>query len=180
VCEGVLWRLSVPATTRPVKLARSAAHRWHGAERWWRTTAVPWRCARCGTLRATCHPDPGRPTNPAPYLRRERCADANPPRIEAGLRSWSVHKSRAFYQPPPRAVTPAMQTHLSPESRTPLTAERRPSSASACIGGFARKPVRRIMAGDERDGPARTNLLMKQVLEGRKLPAARSNIWIAA
>jgi glycolate oxidase FAD binding subunit len=36
-----LWRLSVPATTRPVKLPGRQLIEWHGAERWWRTTAVP-------------------------------------------------------------------------------------------------------------------------------------------
>jgi FAD/FMN-containing dehydrogenase len=36
-----LWRLSVPATAGPVKLPGRQLIEWHGAERWWRTTAVP-------------------------------------------------------------------------------------------------------------------------------------------
>jgi glycolate oxidase FAD binding subunit len=34
-----LWRLSVPATAAPVKLAGRQFIEWHGAQRWWRTTA---------------------------------------------------------------------------------------------------------------------------------------------
>jgi glycolate oxidase FAD binding subunit len=34
-----LWRLSVPAATAPVKLPGRQFIEWHGAERWWRTTA---------------------------------------------------------------------------------------------------------------------------------------------
>jgi hypothetical protein len=34
-----LWRLSVPATAAPVKLPGRQIIEWHGAERWWRTTA---------------------------------------------------------------------------------------------------------------------------------------------
>jgi glycolate oxidase FAD binding subunit len=36
-----LWRLSVPATAAPVKLPGRQFIEWHGAERWWRTTAEP-------------------------------------------------------------------------------------------------------------------------------------------
>jgi glycolate oxidase FAD binding subunit len=36
-----LWRLSVPATAGPVKLPGRQLIEWHGAERWWRTAAVP-------------------------------------------------------------------------------------------------------------------------------------------
>jgi glycolate oxidase FAD binding subunit len=34
-----LWRLSVPATAAPVTLSGKQFIEWHGAERWWRTTA---------------------------------------------------------------------------------------------------------------------------------------------
>jgi glycolate dehydrogenase FAD-binding subunit len=34
-----LWRLSVPAAAAPVKLPGRQFIEWHGAERWWRTTA---------------------------------------------------------------------------------------------------------------------------------------------
>jgi glycolate oxidase FAD binding subunit len=34
-----LWRLSVPASTAPVKLSGQQFIEWHGAQRWWRTTA---------------------------------------------------------------------------------------------------------------------------------------------
>jgi glycolate oxidase FAD binding subunit len=34
-----LWRLSVPATAAPAKLSGRQLIEWHGAERWWRTTA---------------------------------------------------------------------------------------------------------------------------------------------
>jgi FAD/FMN-containing dehydrogenase len=36
-----LWRLSVPATAAPVQLPGRQFIEWHGAERWWRTTADP-------------------------------------------------------------------------------------------------------------------------------------------
>jgi FAD/FMN-containing dehydrogenase len=36
-----LWRLSVPATAAPVRLPGRQFIEWHGAERWWRTTAEP-------------------------------------------------------------------------------------------------------------------------------------------
>ena len=36
-----LWRLSVPATAAPVGLPGRQFIEWHGAERWWRTTAEP-------------------------------------------------------------------------------------------------------------------------------------------
>ncbi len=36
-----LWRLSVPATAAPVNLPGRQLIEWHGAERWWRTTADP-------------------------------------------------------------------------------------------------------------------------------------------
>jgi len=36
-----LWRLSVPATAAPVELPGRQFIEWHGAERWWRTTAGP-------------------------------------------------------------------------------------------------------------------------------------------
>ena len=35
-----LWRLSVPATAAPVKLPGRQLIEWHGAQRWWRTTAT--------------------------------------------------------------------------------------------------------------------------------------------
>jgi FAD/FMN-containing dehydrogenase len=34
-----LWRLSVPATAAPIRLPGQQFLEWHGAERWWRTTA---------------------------------------------------------------------------------------------------------------------------------------------
>ena len=36
-----LWRLSVPPTAAPVRLSGEQFIEWHGAERWWRTTAEP-------------------------------------------------------------------------------------------------------------------------------------------
>ena len=36
-----LWRLSLPATAPPVELPGRQFIEWHGAERWWRTTAGP-------------------------------------------------------------------------------------------------------------------------------------------
>jgi FAD/FMN-containing dehydrogenase len=36
-----LWRLSVPGTSPPVELPGLQLIEWHGAERWWRTAAVP-------------------------------------------------------------------------------------------------------------------------------------------
>ena len=36
-----LWRLSVPSTATPVKLSGRQFIEWHGAERWWRTSAEP-------------------------------------------------------------------------------------------------------------------------------------------
>jgi FAD/FMN-containing dehydrogenase len=35
-----LWRLSLPATAAPVKLAGRQFIEWHGAQRWWRTAAA--------------------------------------------------------------------------------------------------------------------------------------------
>jgi glycolate oxidase FAD binding subunit len=35
-----LWRLSVPATTAPLRLPGRQFIEWHGAERWWRTNAA--------------------------------------------------------------------------------------------------------------------------------------------
>ncbi|HWG70090.1 MAG TPA: glycolate oxidase subunit GlcE [Steroidobacteraceae bacterium] len=36
-----LWRLSVPRTAKPVRLPGEQLIEWHGAQRWWRTTAAP-------------------------------------------------------------------------------------------------------------------------------------------
>jgi glycolate oxidase FAD binding subunit len=36
-----LWRLSVPGTSPPVELPGRQLIEWHGAERWWRTAALP-------------------------------------------------------------------------------------------------------------------------------------------
>jgi FAD/FMN-containing dehydrogenase len=36
-----LWRLAVPTTTPPLKLPGRQFIEWHGAERWWRSTAPP-------------------------------------------------------------------------------------------------------------------------------------------
>jgi FAD/FMN-containing dehydrogenase len=36
-----LWRLSVPARSAPIRLAGRQFIEWHGAQRWWRSTAEP-------------------------------------------------------------------------------------------------------------------------------------------
>jgi FAD/FMN-containing dehydrogenase len=45
-----LWRLSVRATAAPVKLPGRQFIEWHGAERWWRTTADPREVRAAATL----------------------------------------------------------------------------------------------------------------------------------
>jgi glycolate oxidase FAD binding subunit len=49
-----LWRLSVPPTAAPVRLPGGQFIEWHGAERWWRTTAEP-REVRAAAARAGGH-----------------------------------------------------------------------------------------------------------------------------
>jgi glycolate oxidase FAD binding subunit len=49
-----LWRLSVPATTPPIQLPGAQFIEWHGAERWWRTSAAA-REVRAAAARAGGH-----------------------------------------------------------------------------------------------------------------------------
>jgi FAD/FMN-containing dehydrogenase len=49
-----LWRLSVPGTSPPVTLSGLQLIEWHGAERWWRTAAVP-REVRAAAASASGH-----------------------------------------------------------------------------------------------------------------------------
>jgi glycolate oxidase FAD binding subunit len=49
-----LWRLSVPATAAPVRLPGQQFLEWHGAERWWRTTAE-FRAVRTAAEQAGGH-----------------------------------------------------------------------------------------------------------------------------
>lgn len=49
-----LWRLSVPATAAPIELPGRQLIEWHGAERWWRSTAAA-REVRAAAARAQGH-----------------------------------------------------------------------------------------------------------------------------
>ena len=49
-----LWRVSVPATAAPIRLAGEQLIEWHGAERWWRTD-LPRAQVRAAAARACGH-----------------------------------------------------------------------------------------------------------------------------
>ena len=50
-----LWRLSIPASTAPVKLPGRQLIEWHGAQRWWRTTHADAREVRAAAVQAGGH-----------------------------------------------------------------------------------------------------------------------------